>query len=66
MNEQQKPVVSMVDVRAGNMGICLQCHELIDGVEPDARRVNCEWCESSKCVYGLLEAVQRQLVTVVA
>lgn len=66
MNEQPKPVVSMVDVRTGNMGICLKCHEISDDIESDARKVDCEWCESSKCVYGLLEAVQRQLVTVVA
>jgi hypothetical protein len=37
-----------------NPGICLACGERADGVEPDARRLECECCGESK-VYGAEE-----------
>jgi hypothetical protein len=39
-----------------SIGFCLACGEEAYGVEPDARRYECECCES-KSVYGLEELV---------
>jgi len=48
--------VSMDDLWEGRMGICLACGEEHYGVEPDARRYDCESCGKPE-VYGLEEAV---------
>lgn len=37
-------------------GFCLACGELADGVEPDARKYTCEFCNKDK-VYGAEELV---------
>lgn len=40
----------------GCAGICLNCGEQADGVEPDARRYPCDACEK-KAVYGCEEII---------
>lgn len=42
-------------------GFCLACGEIVDGVEPDAVRYECEGCGEKK-VYGASELVLRGLV----
>lgn len=42
-------------------GFCLACGELAYGVEPDARRYECECCEA-RAVYGLEELLVMGLV----
>lgn len=42
-------------------GWCLSCGELACGVEPDARRYECEFC-GEKAVYGFEELLVRNLV----
>jgi hypothetical protein len=44
-----------------NQGFCLACGETQDGVEPDARKYECESCGESK-VYGVEELVLMGLV----
>jgi len=39
-----------------NAGICTECRAIVYGVEPDARKYECEYCEA-KAVYGIEEAV---------
>lgn len=41
-----------------SLGICTACGEEIDGVEPDARKMICECCESPS-VYGAEELLIR-------
>lgn len=42
------------EVSDAMVGMCLACGELADGVEPDARRYECECCGAHK-VYGFEE-----------
>jgi hypothetical protein len=44
-----------------NAGFCLSCGELAYGVEPDARKYECESCGGPK-VYGLEECLIMGLV----
>lgn len=37
-----------------NPGFCIACGQEVDGVEPDARRYECEFCEE-KAVFGAEE-----------
>jgi hypothetical protein len=39
-----------------SQGLCIACGEFADGVEPDARRYECESCEQNK-VYGIEELI---------
>ena len=39
-----------------NLGICLACGEVAEGVEPDARKYRCESCGEHQ-VYGAEEAL---------
>jgi len=56
--------VSDVDIREGDNGICLSCGEIqYGGVEPDARKYTCEWCNADE-VYGLEEALLIGRVTI--
>jgi hypothetical protein len=48
------PEVSVSEVSDGTMGFCLACGAEAGGVEPDARRYQCESCGEAK-VYGLGE-----------
>lgn len=41
-------------IRDGTQGVCLACGAEADGVEPDARKYNCETCDEPR-VYGLEE-----------
>jgi hypothetical protein len=42
-------------VESGEMyGFCIACGRMADGVEPDARRYDCDYCEKPK-VYGAEE-----------
>lgn len=41
-------------------GFCLGCGKEAEGVEPDARKYTCEYCEQPK-VYGLEELVMMGL-----
>ena len=44
-----------------NIGWCLACGEMAEGVEPDATRYECEGCGARK-VYGLAELALMGLV----
>ena len=44
-----------------NTGFCLACGEEIFGVEPDARRYECEYC-GERAVYGAEEILLEGLV----
>lgn len=41
-----------------NPGFCILCGCAVEGVEPDARKYECEAC-GSKCVYGAQELLLR-------
>lgn len=47
---------TMADVEEGTFGACLACGEQAFGVEPDARKYECEVC-GERQVYGLEELV---------
>jgi hypothetical protein len=52
---QYKPSLEELEEMDKNQqGFCLACGEIYDGVEPDARRYDCEACGNSK-VYGAAE-----------
>ena len=42
------------EVQDGTLGFCIACGEEVNGVEPDARKYECECCGQPK-VYGLEE-----------
>ena len=44
-----------------NVGWCLKCGDLVEGVEPDARKYLCECCGETK-VYGLVELALMGLI----
>lgn len=49
---------------SGDMqGFCLSCGTEMDGVEPDARRNRCEFCDEPK-VYGLEELLMMGLLRI--
>ena len=45
----------------GSQGLCIACGEEASGVEPDARKYECESCNALK-VYGLEELVMMGFV----
>ena len=45
----------------GTKGFCLACGEEADGVEPDARRYECESCGAAK-VFGYSELLLMNLI----
>ena len=47
---QYKPTLKWLE-SSYNEGFCLACGEVIDGIEPDARKCKCECCGANK-VYG--------------
>ncbi len=52
---QFKPSLELIEEMDENQqGFCLACGEIADGVEPDARRYECECCGAEK-VYGAEE-----------
>jgi hypothetical protein len=62
--KQYRPVVSerrMFEAMGDGSGFCLACGADTDGVEPDARRYECEVCGAPK-VYGLSELLMMDLV----
>lgn len=53
--KQFKPSLELVEEMIENsQGFCLACGEVADGVEPDARKYECECCGKPK-VYGAEE-----------
>jgi hypothetical protein len=48
--------ISEREISDGTMGLCLTCHDMVHGVEPDARKYKCESC-GAHTVYGLEEAL---------
>ncbi len=44
-------------------GICTACHELVDGVEPDAEGYTCPACDEAK-VFGMEQALIMGLIEV--
>jgi len=54
---QFKPSLELIEEMDENQqGFCLACGEIADGVEPDARRYECECCGAEK-VFGAEELV---------
>lgn len=58
--KQWMPIISRMPDEGG---WCLQCGHEVDGVEPDARRDECECCGEPK-VYGIQELLMMGLVEV--
>lgn len=59
---QYKPSIAQVlRMSEKNQGWCLACGKKQDGVEPDARRYQCEHCGKAK-VYGAEELALMGLV----
>ena len=52
--KQFRPICSPEEIQEHTTGFCLACGEEASGVEPDARRYECESCGAQK-VYGLEE-----------
>ena len=46
-----------------NEGWCLTCGELVDGVEPDARKYMCGCC-GKKSIYGLEELLMMGILQI--
>jgi len=60
--DQFRPSVELAMVLMGNdEGFCLACGESNEGVEPDARRYECQCCGVPK-VYGIEELTLMGLV----
>jgi hypothetical protein len=53
--------ISQIMFSGDYLGFCIACGEEAYGVEPDARRYECECCEE-KQVYGLEELVMMGVV----
>jgi hypothetical protein len=50
-----RPVLTAQEFQeSDNMGFCISCGETADGVEPDARRYECDLCGEDR-IYGLEE-----------
>jgi hypothetical protein len=65
---QYRPVISEAEASrlmfdGDGTGFCLACGEEASGVEPDARRYECEACGARK-VYGIEELVVMGLVKI--
>jgi hypothetical protein len=62
-----RPVVDEDELRhalfSDNVGFCLDCGAETDGVEPDARKYNCDEC-GMRAVYGLEELLMMGLVRI--
>ena len=52
---------TQAEMQNDNVGLCVGCGEEAFGVEPDARKYECESCEK-RMVYGLQELVIMGLV----
>ena len=46
-----------------NGGLCIRCGDEVDGVEPDARKYECEGCGHNG-VYGVSELLIMGLITI--
>lgn len=44
-----------------DIGFCTACGAEIEGVEPDAGGLDCEWCDASGTVYGSEELLLMML-----
>lgn len=44
--------------RDEDQGVCLECGEIADGIEPDARRYHCDACATDN-VYGREEVLEK-------
>lgn len=56
-----RPSIELVmAMRATDEGFCLACGEVVDAIEPDARKVECPCCGAAK-VYGTEELVLMDL-----
>ena len=53
--------VERTSVTLGNPGFCIRCGAEAEGVEPDARRYECESC-GEPGVYGAEELLMRLIV----
>lgn len=51
------------DMTESNEGFCIKCGENAYGVEPDARKYTCEYCETNN-VYGLSELLIMDLLII--
>lgn len=64
---QYKPVLTSKEAQRmmfdSDEGFCLACGETQSGVEPDARRYECESCGAAK-VYGMQELLMMGLVEI--
>lgn len=58
-----RPRASMEEVSDGLLGFCVACGAEAQGVEPDARRFECEECGERR-VYGLEELAIMGLLTI--
>lgn len=59
---QWKPSLSWAEKSAAQSeGFCLACGEVAEGVEPDGRKYECEFCGAAK-VYGGEELAMMGLV----
>lgn len=59
--EKPKPKFSPSDIFMNDLGVCLECHDVSDGIEPDARAYKCGAC-GAHAVYGLSEALMMEAV----
>lgn len=50
------PKFTVSEIEDDNLGLCIECHEIAEGVEPDARNYCCDAC-GAKAVYGLEELI---------
>lgn len=53
--------VERANTSLDNPGFCVRCGAEADGVEPDARRLECEACGSLFSVYGAEELLMRMV-----
>ena len=61
--KQYRPVCTPAEIQDHDAGFCLACGSEAYGVEPDARRYQCESCNAPK-VYGLEELLLMGLAIV--
>lgn len=50
------PKFTTSGIESDHLGLCIECHEIAEGVEPDARNYCCDAC-GAKAVYGLEELI---------
>lgn len=56
--------VTEADLTNGTLGACIACGKMTNGVEPDARGYECEYCGAHK-VYGLEELLLMDMLDIV-